>query len=178
MCLVFLNYSTFFLRRLNFQKWVILRKEVWQPLTVNKARGSPTLVIINSRGHQFFNHSAGRWVPQHCSQTGGRGRKASGTWVTLDTCPHKCHCLVLKRWGKRPPPHRASVQGGHSHPEQQPGLIKMEVEGNWNGFLIFVGLAEHCHTPKANGLLCIFAEDFKEPFTKKQINTQVGGEKK
>lgn len=27
---------------------------------LNKARGSSKLVIINSRGHQFFNHSARR----------------------------------------------------------------------------------------------------------------------
>lgn len=65
------------------------------------------------------------------------------------------------------------MQGEQVQPKQQPGLMKMEAKGNWNGFLIFVWLAEHYHTPKANGLLWTSADDFKELFTQNWMNKEV-----
>lgn len=56
----FLQLLYYFPRKLTIQKWAILGKEVGQLLMLNKAKGSPNLVIIISRGHQFFNHSAWR----------------------------------------------------------------------------------------------------------------------
>lgn len=126
------------------------------------AEGTNPLVVV-----------LGDWVPQHCSQTAGRGKPPSGMLLILDT---PSQMSLSNPPGMRGKGHLRTLslcQGNRKILSSSPVWLKVEAERNWNGLLIFLWTAEHYHTPKATGLVKKMPDCSKESFTKMQTDSKV-----
>lgn len=139
---------------------------------LNKAKGSPNLVIIISRGHQFVNHSA--WRLSALALLPNRRERKTGQRPINHIVHSFSQTLLTDPQGMRKRGTSTSCLCARVRDTLRNSLawLKTEVERNRNGLLTFVWLAEHYHTPKVNGLfkkLHFFQITSKKPLPKSKL---------